>query len=45
MNLLNELKSKMNKDENGEGVPYLQITEAVLIHCDVVNNDYQIIKI
>ena len=45
MNLLGGTKSKMNKDENGEGVPYLQITEVVLIHCDVVNNDYQIIKI
>ena len=44
MNLLGGTKSKMNKDENGEDV-YLEITEVVLIHCNVVNNDYQIIKI
>ena len=28
----------MVKDEN---VPYLEITEAVLIHCNVVHNSYQ----
>ena len=22
-------------------VPYLEITEVVLVHCDIVNNDYQ----
>ena len=31
----------MNKDENGENVPYLEITEVILIHCNIVNHDYQ----
>ena len=33
-------KSKISKDNN-EIVPYLKITEVVLIHCNVVNNSYQ----
>ena len=28
-------------DENGENVPYLEITEVVLIHCNVFNNSYK----
>ena len=34
--LLASTKSKINKDENGEKVPHLEITE--VIHCNVVNN-------
>ena len=30
-----------NKDKNGENVPHLEITEVVLVHCNIVNNDYQ----
>ena len=41
MKLLACTKSKISKDENGENVPYLEITEVVLIHCNVVNNSYQ----
>ena len=41
MKLLGSTKSKINKDENGENVPYLEITEVVLTHCNIVNNDYQ----
>ena len=29
------------KDKNGENVPHLEITEVVLVHCNMVNNDYQ----
>ena len=29
------------KDKNGENVPHLKITEAVLVHCNIANNDYQ----
>ena len=39
--LLGSTKIKRTKDENGENVPHLEITEAVLIHCNIVNNDYQ----
>ena len=39
--LLGSTKSKITKNENGENVPHLEITEVVLIHCNIVNNDYQ----
>ena len=38
MKLLGSTKSKITKDKNWENVPYLEITEVVLIHCNVVNN-------
>ena len=41
MKLLGSIKSKRTKDENGGDVPYSEITEIVLIHCNVVNNSYQ----
>ena len=41
MKVLGNTKSKMNKNENGENVPHLEITEVVLVHCNIVNNNYQ----
>ena len=41
MKLLGGTKSKITKDENGENVPRLEITEVVLIHCNIVNSGYQ----
>ena len=41
MKLFGNTKSKITKDKNGENVPYLEITEVVLIHFNVVNNSYQ----
>ena len=41
MKLLGSTKNKIAKDKNGENVPHLEITEVVLVHCDIVNNDYQ----
>ena len=41
MKLLGSTTSKITKDENGENVPHLKITEVVLIHCNIFNNDYQ----
>ena len=41
MKLLGSTKNKITKDKNGENVPHLEITEVVLIHCNIVNNDYQ----
>ena len=38
---LGSTKSKITKDKNGENVPHLEITEGVLVHCDIVNNDYR----
>ena len=40
MKLLGSTESKLTKDKNGENVPHLKITEVVLIHCNIVNNDY-----
>ena len=41
MKLLESTKNKINKDANGENVPHLEISEVVLVHCNIVNNDYQ----
>ena len=41
MKLLGSNKIKTNKDKNDENVSYLEITEVVLMHCNIVNNDYQ----
>ena len=41
MKFLGSTKSKINKDKNGENVPHLEITEVVLVHCNIVNNGYQ----
>ena len=42
MKLLGSTKSKITKDENGENVPHhLEIIEVLLVHCHIVNNDYQ----
>ena len=38
MKLLGSTKNKITK---GENVPHLEITEVVLVHCNIVNNDYQ----
>ena len=41
MKLLGSTKNKITKDKNGENVLHLKITEAVLLHWNIVNNDYQ----
>ena len=41
MKLLESTENKITKDKNGENVPHLEITEVVLVRCDIVNNDYQ----
>ena len=38
--LLGSTYSEMRRNENGKNMPYLEITEVVLIHCNVVNNNY-----
>ena len=39
--LLRSTESKITKDKNSENVPHLEITEVVLVHCNIVNKDYQ----
>ena len=41
MKLLRSTKNKITDDKNDENVPHLEITEVVLVHCNIVNNDYQ----
>ena len=41
MKLLGSTESKITKDKYGENVPHLEITEVVLVHSNIVNNDYQ----
>ena len=41
MKLLGSTESKITKYKNGENVPHLEIVELVLIHCNLVNNNYQ----
>ena len=41
MKLLGSTESKITKDKNDESVPHLEITEVVLVHYNIVNNDYQ----
>ena len=41
MKLLGSTKNKITKDKNGENVPHLEITEVVLVHSNIVNDDCQ----
>ena len=41
MKLLGSTESKIKKDKNGENVPHLKTVELVLVHCNLVSNDYQ----
>ena len=41
MKLLGSTESKITKDKNVENVPHLEIVELVLVHCNLVNNNYQ----
>ena len=36
MKLLGNTKSNITKDENGENMSRLEITEVVIIHCNIV---------
>ena len=35
MKLHESTTSKITKDENGENIPHLEITEVVLVHCNI----------
>ena len=39
--LLGSTKSNTTKNYNGENVPLLEITEVVLIYCNILTNNYQ----
>ena len=41
MKLLGSTKKIVDLDKNGERVPKLETVEVVLVHCNLVKNDYQ----
>ena len=41
MKSLGNTENKITKDKNDENIPHLEITEVILVHCNIVNNDYQ----
>ena len=41
MKLLGSTANKITKHKNSENVPNLEITEVILVQCNIVNNDYQ----
>ena len=41
MILFGNTENKITKNKNGENIPHLEITEVVLVHCNMANNDYQ----
>ena len=41
MKVLGSAKKDVDQDEDGENVPKLESIEVVLVHCNLVNNNYQ----
>ena len=41
MKLLGSTENKITKNKNGENVQHLEITEVVLVHCNIVKNYFQ----
>ena len=41
MKLLGSTENKITKDKNGKNVLHLEITKVALLHCNIVDNDYQ----
>ena len=41
MRILGSTENKITKDKIVENLPHLEIAEVVLVHCNIVNNDYQ----
>ena len=41
LELFGNTKSKIPKKKNDENIPHLEIFEVVLIHCNIVNSNYQ----
>ena len=45
MKLLGNTKKVVDKNKDGENVPKLESVEVVLVHCNLVKNDYQHAKV
>ena len=42
MKLLGSTHNKITEDKNSKNSPHLETIEVVLVHCNIVNNDYQL---
>ena len=40
MKLLESTKSKVTKNESSENIPNLEITDVILVHCNIVTHNY-----
>ena len=38
--LIGSAKNKVTENKSGENVPKLEMTEVVLVYCNIVNNDF-----
>ena len=41
VNLLGSTKKHVYQDKDGENVPKLESAEVVLVHCNLINNNFQ----
>ena len=41
MKLFEITEEKITKNKNGKTVPHVEITEVVLVHCNIINKKYQ----
>ena len=41
MKLLGARETKITKDKNSQNIPHLEIVELVLVHCNLLNDNYQ----
>ena len=39
--LIGNTKNEINKDENGENGPHLELIGIILVHCNILNKGYQ----
>ena len=43
MTLLESTKNDVDQEKNGEDVPKLESVDVVLVHCNLVNNNYALV--
>ena len=41
MKLLRSTENEITKDNSYKNVPFVKINELILVHCNIVNNNYQ----
>ena len=41
MKVLRSTESNINKNENSKNEPHLSVKELLLVHCNILNNNYQ----